>query len=532
MAEGLSVRSQIAALLRLKLTLSWNALGSSVWGVLGMVLLLVFGGMAVIGLNVYMFSVGGTGTLQEASAAAVLAGSAVTLLWLVVPVFSSDRLMDPKQFVSFAVPRRVLVLGLTLAGMLSIGMVLTLGWMAAHVLAWRSSAAAVSVALLTLPLIVVMLGLLHQATASAAAAWLSGRRSRDVLSVLGLCAMVGMYPITQGVLVAAQTAAEAAAAISVWLAWTPLGAVYAVPADAASGEWGALSGRLGIVAAACGAALVVTRAALISITERPRGSGRTAKDARQGRVGLLGRFPATPVGAVAARQLTYWIKDPRYSAGLAMIPMMAALAVFMSLQTDSSWMLYALGPFIAWMLAFSASADIAYDHTAFSLHVTSGVSGWADRTGRVLAVLCFGVPVSLLAAALPVALIGTAEQAIVLSAVSVGCLLTMLGLSAVFSARMLYPVPKPGDSPTQTPQGSMGRSMLVMAITSALTAVLLLPEFVLLAVWNLADSAVWAWALGLVAVVKGAGTMIAGISIGAKVYDDELADIYQKVAAQ
>ncbi len=221
MAPALSPGGYVAALLRLKLRLSWNALGTSVWGALGTVMMLVLGLGGVLAVNVFLVGVAGRGSPGDVVTPAVLAGSGVTALWLIVPVFFSDRLMDPRRFVSFAVPRSVLVLGLTLAGMLNVGLILTLGWLLGHVLAWRSSAVAVVAAAATVPLALVMLGLLHQAASAAAGAWLVNRRSRDLLSILALCAMVGAYPITQGTLAAVTTVVDAADAVAHWLAWTP-----------------------------------------------------------------------------------------------------------------------------------------------------------------------------------------------------------------------------------------------------------------------------------------------------------------------
>ena len=39
-------------------------------------------------------------------------------------------------------------------------------------------------------------------------------------------------------------------------------------------------------------------------------------------------FPGTPTGAVAARALTYWIRDPRYAQSLITIPLVPAVLFF------------------------------------------------------------------------------------------------------------------------------------------------------------------------------------------------------------
>src|SRR5690606_346903 len=107
-------------------------------------------------------------------------------------------------------------------------------------------------------------------------------------------------------------------------------------------------------------------------------------------LGFFSRFPATPTGAVAARTATYWLRDPRYSGAIAVVPLIPVAGA----------------PCAAWLLGFSVSADVAYDHTAFALHVSSGVPGRADRWGRALPVLVAGGAVTVLFAVVSVAVAG------------------------------------------------------------------------------------------------------------------------------
>ena len=42
-------------------------------------------------------------------------------------------------------------------------------------------------------------------------------------------------------------------------------------------------------------------------------------------MGLFSLLPATPTGAVTARSLTYWLRDPRYGGSLMVIPLLAVV---------------------------------------------------------------------------------------------------------------------------------------------------------------------------------------------------------------
>ena len=162
-------------------------------------------------------------------------------------------------------------------------------------------------------------------------------------------------------------------------------------------------------------------------------------------------------------------------------------------------------------------------------HVTAGVRGLDDRLGRAAAVLVFALPLTLLAAGIPALLAGGAATVLVCLGLSLGMLLVGVGISSVTSARLLYPVPQPGDSPFATPQGSAGRSMVVQFASWLIMVVLMIPELVLWIVWLITSGTWAAAALLIVALVKGLLVLFWGIRIGARVYDRRLPEIYQQI---
>ena len=520
-----------ATLIRLKLRLMANDFGRSLWTIFGTALVLIYGlGMATIFLVIQIRMGDGNESFQNVLSMSVLLGAAAFLFWILIPVFvaGGDALMDPRRFVTFAVPRRSLILGLILSAMISVGSVITVVWLIGQVMLWRWDLGALAVALLSLPLLLITYSMVAQAITTAMSAWFGGRRSRDVLALLGMAAAVGAAPIVITVMNAFETFGEALPVIVEVLSFTPLAAGPALPAAVAEGDLLGAAARLGVVLGTVLLALLVIRAALVSITERPAAASRR-RTARRGAIGFFSLVPAQPWGAVAARCLTYWLKDPRYGGSLIIVPVLAVVAVFMSAQVGTVWMLLALGPFVAWVLGFGIAADISYDSTAFAQHVTAGVRGTDDRLGRAAALLVFALPLTLLAAGIPAALEGGAGTVVVSVGLSLGMLLVGVGVSSVTSARLLYPVPQPGDSPFATPQGSAGRSLVMQSASWLIMIGLMIPELVLWIVW-LITSETWAAAtLLLIALGKGLLVLGWGIRMGARVYDRRLPEIYQQV---
>ncbi|WP_347039835.1 hypothetical protein AAHB37_07080 [Glutamicibacter halophytocola] len=241
--------------------------------------------------------------------------------------------------------------------------------------------------------------------------------------------------------------------------------------------------------------------------------------AKQSGLGFFKYTPGTPTGAVIARALTYWLKDPRYAIGVLMVPVLPPLFWFTGSQSGNYTMMYLLGPLIGVLLGFSISADISYDNTAFALHVLTGVSGRADRAGRALACFALSIIPVLAAAILPGAIAGEAWRIPGDLGLSLAALLVALGVASVASARYTYAVPLPGDNPMKTPPGNGLR----VAVTQpghhrhhgdlADSGVHSLPDGV---VPGIAPLGLLTLGIGL---VLGVGPLFGGIALGGKWYE-------------
>ncbi|WP_231907634.1 hypothetical protein [Oerskovia enterophila] len=434
-----------------------NTLKKSVWQTIGLALGILYGlgiaTMALIGLAVL-----GTTAPETAGQIVTIVGSVVVIAWWVVPLFAFgvDATLDPQRFVTFAVPQRQLLAGLAVAGLVGIPGIVTLLVSLGTTLAWWRSPVAALAAVVGGLLAVAMCVVGSRATTTALAPLLDSRRYREVLSIAAFVPLMLAGPLIGWATAAIARGQDVLPVIAAVLGWTPFGAPWAVASAVADGAWGLALARLAIAVVVVALAWVVWDRALAKALVAPRGGASAGKSKG---LGWFDRFPATPVGAVAARCLTYWFRDPRYSGSIAVVPLLPVLLWFVgsSMGIDGGdgfrELMLVLGPLTAFTFGFAISADIAYDHTAFWTQLSSGVTGFADRAGRVLAAAVLGVPVVTVFAVVSVAFTGRWDLLVATVGLSLGVLATGLGVSSVVSARLLYPVPKPGGQSLQVAPG-------------------------------------------------------------------------------
>ena len=301
------------------------------------------------------------------------------------------------------------------------------------------------------------------------------------------------------------------------VAWTPLGAIWAVPADVAVGEFGraGLAFLIGIATLAVFA--LAWRWSLAKALETPARSS-PAKASTRG-LGFFGVFPGTPAGAVAARALTYWIRDPRYAQSLITLPLVPVFVLVYSRTNGDLMPLNAVGPIIAVLLAMSIYTDVSYDNTAFALHLKMGVSGRDDRIGRVLALAVFAVPLSLLVVVGTVWLTGAWTALPGLLGITIGVLLSGFALSSLISGRFVFAVPAPGDSPFKSKPGGGFSLMLSLLATWSILAILVLPELVFAIIGFTTGQVVFGWISLALGIVLGAVLLVIGVRVGGDTLD-------------
>jgi ABC-2 type transport system permease protein len=505
----------VAQLLRLKLTLLRNGLRRSPWQLVG----LAVGGLyalGIVGALVVALVVLRQESNELAQTAVVLGGSAAILGWGILPVAisSADMTLDPSRFTTFAVPMRQLLAGLALGGLIGIPGVATTLVALATVGTWSRGLLPALAALLGAVLGVLTCVVLSKVVTTATASLAASRRFKDVSGVVFMIPLILLGPIVAGVSQGITASAGFLPDFARTLAWTPLGAAWSLGGDVDAGQPGAAALKL-LIAVATLAALAWCWKVLLerALVNPPYAGGGSRKG---GKLGLFAIMPATPTGAVTARALTYWFRDPRYGGSLIVIPLLAVVMFFQASQGDSFGILSVLGPLTAFLMAWAISADVSYDNTAFALHLATGVRGVADRLGRALACLILSVPVVLVFTLVPFAFTGTWEWLPGVLGLSFGILLTGLGLSSVVSARYNVAVPLPGDSPFKKPPGNVGQTMAVQFGGMGLLAILVLPEAALLIAQSMTGNALFGWLNLALGPILGLVLFVVGIRVGGR----------------
>jgi ABC-2 type transport system permease protein len=304
------------------------------------------------------------------------------------------------------------------------------------------------------------------------------------------------------------------------LADTPFGALWAAPGYASTtvgapdAAWSLLgfSSLLVIV-------LFIVWIATIAMPLRPT---RRQPGPRRTRVpGWFARFPASPVGAIAARSVTYWLRDPRYRAVYAVLPLVLAV---MLLALSIGGVPFGIAvlvplPVMTLLLAWSTiHNDVAYDNTAVWQHIAAQTRGADDRRGRAVPVLLWGTLLLVVGIPLTVWGHGDIRVAAPLAGVCAALLLGGVGVGSLYSARFPYAAPRPGDPAWQSPQSATSQGGIAQGMSVLLILLVALPPLLLAAVWWI-EGGVWGWLSLAAGVAVGGGMLLIGIRGGGRTFD-------------
>ncbi|MEH0109246.1 transporter [Tersicoccus sp. MR15.9] len=522
----------VAHLIRLKARLFVNGLKRSPWQIVALVLAGLYALFLITLVGAGLVALRFTGP-DVAAAVVVIGGSLLVAGWAIVPLVASgvDMTLDPRRFATYAVPVGALVTGLAIASLIGIP------GLATAILALLSLIPVARDPLSGLAALVgAVLGLFtcvaaSRVVATALTGLTASRRFREVAGIVAFVPLVLLGPIIGSIGSAVSDNPDVPALlgrIAAVLGWTPLGAAWAIGGSVLTGAPGVAALQAVIALATLGVLLVIWRATLARALVNPPATGSGARAG--GRLGVLGMADGR-IAAVAARCLTYWLKDPRYGGSLVVVPLLPIVFWFVGTQTGSFGLMLWTGPMVAFLLGWAISADISYDNTAFWLHVASGVPGSSDRWGRVLGCLAIAVPLLAVVVLAPVAVSGRWDLLPPLTGATIGVLLTGLGLASIVSARWVYPVPAPGESPFRARQGAGVFPMLIQFGGIGVMAVLCSPALVLLAVAMAGGPALVGWLGLVVGPVLGVVFLTLGVRIGGRWFDRRTPELYAQVAA-
>ena len=521
----------VATLVRLRFLLLFNGLKKSPWQIVAVVLGALYGlgvlGLIVAGLVALSFT-----SIEVARTAIVLAGSAVVLGWTLIPVFTTgiDQTVDPGRLAVFPIKLDSLLVALAISGVLGVpGIVTSVAALSTAITWWQHPIAAlVAVVCAVIGVFTAVIG--SRMLIALGSRLSMGRRTREVQRVLIFIPLILLGPIIIGLMQLVRGSVDVLPSIAAVVSWTPFGAIWAVPADIASGELGKAALEFLIGIATLAVFVLLWRWGLGRALETPTRSG-PARPSKRG-LGLFATFPGTPTGAVAARALTYWIRDPRYAMSLITIPLVPVLVFFYAGSNDNLSALNYVGPIVAVLLAMSIYTDVSYDNTAFALHLQTGVSGTADRLGRVIALAVFAVPLCLAIVVASVWVSNTWALLPGLLGITVGILLSGFAVSSIVSGRFAFTVPAPGENPFKSKPGGGFSLMLSMFAVWSVLALLTAPELVLAIIGFVTGDALFGWLSLAVGLLLGSVLLVVGVRVGGRILDVRGPDLLVQLQRQ
>lgn len=324
----------VAHLIRLKLAILRNSPKRSTAQLVGIIIGGIYGAFLMI------FFVAGLITLafapiELARTIVVLAGSALLLGWWIAPMLLSgvDLTLDPERFTTFAIPLRQLLLGLGIAAVVGIPGLVTLVAALGTLVTWARNPFSAVAALLCAMLAVVTCVVGSRALTSMSANMAASRKFRDLSALLILIPLILLGPIIKGLTQGIKSLGQSMPGIAESISYTPFGAVWAVPADVAAGQWWQAAVKFLIAIATAALLAWAWKISLARALVTPTHSGGQRREG--GKLAAFAFFPATAWGAVAARTCSYFRRDPRYAAAVLMAPLLPIIMAIPALQSGN-----------------------------------------------------------------------------------------------------------------------------------------------------------------------------------------------------
>ena len=509
----------VAQILRLKLLLLANSFRRTPWQVVGLIFGLLYG-LGTAGFLAALLVALRFFDVEVARSAVTVFGSIVVVVFAVLPlILGIDDILDPRKFSTFGISNTTLASSIGIASLLSVPAIVISVIAVAQIATWSRGPSPALLSVLAAVIIVLTCVLSARISTTLTSFLLSTRRSRDISTIIGLALLVAGSPII-AVLASVDWVKDGLAVltgIADVVGWTPIGAAWAAPADAAAGFESTAFAKLFISIGWLLLLALVWRVLVAAVLVTPE---RQAQAKKYVGLGWFDQLPGTPTGAIAARSLTYWARDARYVTSLVVIPLVPAVMVVA--LTVAGIPLHALAilpvPIMCLFLSWSIHNDVSFDNTAVWLHLASSTRGRADRGGRLLPVLVTGVTLVVVGSVVSVAFFGDWTVLPSLVGVSSSILLVGLGLSSVMSARFPYPAVRPGDSPFSQPQAGGSAAGLIQGL-SFFGILLLSSPAIVSAALGLLFGGPWPFVSLASGLVIGVLALLLGLSVGSRVYD-------------
>jgi ABC-2 type transport system permease protein len=519
----------VVTFVRLKLRLMVNGLRGQGWRVALFVLGILLGaGFAVAGYAVFAVP-GLLGDVRVAGTLIPLAGAAIVLGWLFLPLvfFGVDESLDPARFALLPLRRGTLIRGMLAASLVGVPaiatLVATLGMVDAAARLGGPLAAAVQ-------LLGIILGLLvcaavSRAVTSAFATALRSRRARDLATVLLAVVAALLGPIQLLALAGAQRADwDRIGDVAAIAGWTPLGAAYSMGLDVIAGRAWAVPLKLVIVLATLGALLwwwsaTLERAMLGAATAARSSTDRRAAPVEQL---VLPFLPRSRFGALVSREARYWWRETRRRASLITFSVVGVfLPVTMAVTGAGAG---AVLLFIGALAAVGLANQFGYEGSAYAANVVAGVPGRVELHSRVAGYAVYVAPLLLTIAVVLGAVTG--RPASIPSLLGTLAAAFGTGLAAVLpiSVRGAYALPDTTNPFALSSGGGLAKGLMSFG---ALFAAVVGTIPVQVAAYFLGP--VWLW-IGLpVGLLYGTAAYLIGSGVAANMLDRRMPELLSTV---
>ena len=474
-------------------------------------------------------------------------GALTVLAWFLIPVlaFGLDDTLDPRAFALFPRSAKELQPGLFAAAALSFPSLLTLAAVAIATgfeLLWLIvfGQGAVWIVLGALALIPANLAayclclLMPRAWFAHSASRTSSRSGRELGGIFGFVVMfAAIYAFSLGAQrigdIDVELLGEWAPRIVGVVAWTPVGALFAVPMDLAEGHV-----LTALARAVIGAATIVLvwrwwrrsiDAALTSALSGDASSG----DAKVSP--LVPRFLRPgPFGAVMGKSLRYWRRDTRYLAALGIYPVVLVFFAAMGFMLpESRPMMLGMAVFMCGMSGISLANEIGFDGPSGWVNIVTALPARANLLGRIAAMAVLMVPGAVVITTVIPLLFGMGELVPLAVMGSLGAMICGWGISMVVGVLLPYPSSPPGTNPMKDKSASSSNAMLAMAVAMLGIFVPLLPA-IGVGIWGAVVGSLPLMMLaGALALLAGAVMFLVGLRIAEVRLEARYPDVFQKV---
>jgi ABC-2 type transport system permease protein len=420
-----------------------------------------------------------TVSFATARSAVTLVGAVAALSALLMPVvlLGTDDSLSAARLVTFPLSTVDRMAGWTMATAVSpYGIAVAFGVVGLLIGQVRSAAGA-PLAIAAALVVIVTLAMLNRLLVTALAPLMSGRRGRDVgVMVAALLGMSG-WVLSQVGQAVSGVSTERLRGFANVARWFPVAAGTRAIVEAGAGQLVAAVSSLAIATLGLAVVAWLWRAAVVRLDSGlNRGDASTKALAGTSIFrGIKGRLPRTVVGAVAARELTYAARDPKWRVSiLSSLVVGTVLPIVNVVGGARTPDLTMFGAFSGLLGALATFNIVGFEGRSLWIHLLSGISPREYLRGKALAIVALFLPASVVNVVILAAITGGwryLPAGIVLAA---GALAAGVGLGVV--AAVVAPLPPAeGTNPFAVASGRGCATGLLSMVAILALAIVQLP---------------------------------------------------------